>query len=249
MTIYPAIDLKGGRCVRLRQGNAQEETDYGDPLEAAHAFGAAGARWIHMVDLDGAFTGDAANESVVAAVTRIPGLSVQLGGGIRSMKAIEKRLVQMGVARVVLGTIALENSALVQSACAEFPGRIACGIDARAGKVAVQGWTQQTEMDALELACRMREMGVQVLIYTDIARDGMLSGPNITATRQMVEGSGMQVIGSGGVGKLSDLAALREAGCAGAIIGRALYSGQFTLREAIGEMEGRRKDGTGPSTV
>lgn len=233
MILYPAIDLQGGRCVRLRQGEASESTDYGDPLEAARTWKAQGTAWLHVVDLDGAFSGNAQNLSVIAEVVKATGLSVQLGGGIRTMEDIAHRLDNLGIARVVLGTVALDNPALVREACGRYPGRIACGIDAREGKVAVRGWTRQSDRSALDLALEMRDAGVETLIYTDIARDGMLNGPNISATAGLVEQTGMQVIGSGGVGSLSDIVALREAGCAGAIVGKALYSGQFTLEEAM----------------
>lgn len=233
MILYPAIDLQGGRCVRLRQGEATDSTDYGDPLEAARTWKNQGAEWLHVVDLDGAFSGNAQNLQVIEEIVETTGLLVQLGGGIRSMVDISHRLEVLGIARVVLGTVALTEPALVREACLRYPGRVACGIDAREGKVAVRGWTEQSDRSALTLALEMREAGVETLIYTDIARDGMLGGPNISATADLVAQTGMQVIGSGGVGSLADIGALREAGCAGAIVGKALYNGRFTLKEAI----------------
>ena len=199
MIIYPAIDMKGGRCVRLLQGRAQNLTDYGDPLVMARRWAQDGARWLHLVDLDGAFDGAGGNLDAVERIVRELDIPVQLGGGIRTMADVELRLERLGVSRVILGTAAVENP----------------------------------HLRALELALRMREAGVELLIYTDIARDGMMQGPSVESTAQMVRESGMQVIGSGGVSTLSDIDALRGAGCAGVITGKALYSGAFTLRDAL----------------
>lgn len=233
MIIYPAIDMKGGRCVRLLQGRAQDLTDYGDPLVMARRWAQDGARWLHLVDLDGAFDGAGGNLDAVGRIARELDIPVQLGGGIRTMADVELRLERLGVSRVILGTAAVENPQLVRDACRAYPGRVAVGIDARDGFVAVRGWTERSQVRALELALRMREAGVEVLIYTDIARDGMMQGPSVESTAQMVRESGMQVIGSGGVSTLSDIDALRGAGCAGVITGKALYSGAFTLRDAL----------------
>ena len=230
--------MKGGRAVRLYKGRADAVTDYGDPVEVAQRWRREGAAWLHVVDLDGAFTGSAQNRAYVARVTEVAGIPVQLGGGIRTLADITDRLEHCGVTRVILGTVALENPALVREACAAFPGRIVCGIDARDGRVAVRGWVTQSDLTACELALRMREAGVRTIVYTDIARDGTLEGPNVEATAQMARESGMEVIGSGGVSTLADLDALREAGCAGAICGKALYAGQFTLGEALARARG-----------
>lgn len=237
MILYPAIDLKQGRAVRLLQGREEDLTDYGDPLVAARLWRAQGAAWLHLVDLDGAFTGQSVNLPVVQSIAAGAGLKLQLGGGIRTMADIDARLGDGLIQRVILGTAALENPGLVQAACKAYPGRIACGIDARGGKVAVRGWVEQSQTDALALALAMRDAGVATIIYTDIARDGMLSGPNLEATAAMVEGCGLPVIASGGISSLADLKTLRQSGCAGAICGKALYSGQFTLAQGLAAAE------------
>lgn len=233
MIIYPAIDIKQGRCVRLYKGRADEATDYGDPVSTALQWQQQGAQWLHLVDLDGAFSGRAENAECVCRITSQLSIPVQLGGGIRTMADIEDRLGRCGVARVILGTVALENPDLVREACKAYPGRIACGIDAQDGYVAVRGWVQRSAVTAVELALRVREVGVQDIIYTDIARDGTLTGPNIEATASLIAQTGMRIIGSGGVSALEDITALREAGCDGAICGKSLYARAFTLGEAM----------------
>ncbi len=233
MIIYPAIDMKGGRCVRLLKGRAEDITDYGDPVAAARRWQSEGAQWLHVVDLDGAFTGDARNLDSAQRIAETVGLPVQLGGGIRTMAEIRDRLEKRGIARVILGTVAIEQPELVREACAAYPGRIACGIDAMGGQVAVRGWVEDSGVSAIELALTMREMGVADVIYTDIARDGTLAGPNVTETEALAKATGMCIIGSGGVSSLDDIGALRAAGCAGAICGKSLYNGNFTLGEAI----------------
>ena len=237
MIIYPAIDMKDGRCVRLLQGRAEDVTDYGDPCEVARRWAQAGARWIHLVDLDGAFCGRGKNREVITRIAQEQKIPVQLGGGIRTMADVEDRLERAGVARVILGTAAVENTQLVKDACRVYPGRVAVGIDAKDGYVAVRGWTERSDVPALELARRVRDAGVQTVIYTDIARDGMMLGPSVEQTARMVLESGLQVIGSGGVSRLSDIAALKAAGCVGVITGKALYSGAFTLAQALGYEE------------
>lgn len=231
MQIYPAIDIKGGRAVRLRQGLAEDVTDYGTPAEAAMDWKNQGATYLHVVDLDGAFEGRGKNLPLVAQIVAETKLPVELGGGIRTMEDIEARL-SLGVARVILGTVALENPELVRRACALYPGRIACGIDAKDGRVAVRGWVEDSDVAPVDLALRMRDAGVMDVIYTDIRRDGMQTGPNVESTAELVRKTEMRIIGSGGVGKLQDLYDLRDAGCAGAIVGKALYNGNFTLAEA-----------------
>ncbi len=233
MLIYPAIDMQGGRCVRLLKGRAEDVTDYGDPVVAAMRWQAEGAQWLHVVDLDGAFTGGARNLDSAQRIAETVGLPVQLGGGIRTMDDIRDRLEKRGIARVILGTVAIEQPELVRDACAAYPGRIACGIDAMGGQVAVRGWVQGSGVSAVDLALAMREMGVVDVIYTDIARDGTLTGPNVAETAALIRATGLNVIGSGGVGSLADIAALKQAGCAGVICGKALYNGNFTLGEAI----------------
>lgn len=232
MQIYPAIDIKDGRAVRLRQGLAADVTDYGAPAEAAMDWKTQGATYLHVVDLDGAFEGKGRNLPLVAEIVRETGLPVELGGGIRTMEDIEARL-SLGVARVILGTVALTDPDLVRRACARYPGRIACGIDAKDGRVAVRGWVEASDVDPVDLALRMKDVGVQDVIYTDIRRDGMQTGPNVEATAELVRRTGLRVIGSGGVGKIQDLYDLRDAGCAGAIVGKALYNGNFTLAQAL----------------
>ena len=232
MQIYPAIDIKDGRAVRLRQGLAADVTDYGTPAEAAMDWKTQGATYLHVVDLDGAFEGKGRNLPLVAEIVRETGLPVELGGGIRTMEDIEARLT-LGVARVILGTVALTDPDLVRRACARYPGRIACGIDAQDGRVAVRGWVEASDVDPVDLALRMKDAGVLDVIYTDIRRDGMQTGPNVEATAELVRRTGLRVIGSGGVGKIQDLYDLRDAGCAGAIVGKALYNGNFTLAQAL----------------
>lgn len=237
MIIYPAIDMKDGRCVRLLQGRAEDVTDYGDPCEVARRWAQAGARWIHLVDLDGAFSGQGKNREVIAHIAQEQSVPVQLGGGIRTMADVEDRLERVGVSRVILGTAAVENPRLVKEACRAYPGRVAVGIDARDGFVAVRGWTERSDVPALELARRVRDAGVETVVYTDISKDGMMQGPSIEQTARMVRESGLRVIGSGGVSSLADIGALKEAGCAGVITGKALYSGAFTLAQALGYEE------------
>lgn len=232
MQIYPAIDIKDGRAVRLRQGLAADVTDYGTPAEAAMDWKTQGATYLHVVDLDGAFEGKGRNLPLVAEIVRETGLPVELGGGIRTMEDIEARL-SLGVARVILGTVALTDPDLVRRACARYPGRIACGIDAKDGRVAVRGWVEASDVDPVDLALRMKDAGVLDVIYTDIRRDGMQTGPNVEATAELVRRTGLRVIGSGGVGTIQDLYDLKNAGCAGAIVGKALYNGNFTLAQAL----------------
>lgn len=232
MQIYPAIDIKNGRAVRLKQGLASEVTDYGVPAQAAADWKAQGATFLHVVDLDGAFDGESANLPLIEEIVRSTGLPVELGGGIRTLHDIEVR-ISLGVARVILGTAALENPQLVKIACERFPGRIACGIDAKDGRVAVRGWVEQSDIAPIDLALSMKAYGVMDVIYTDISRDGMQTGPNVAATKALVDATGMRIIGSGGVGTLEHLYQLRDAGCAGAIVGKALYNGNFTLEQSL----------------
>lgn len=234
MILYPAIDLKDGACVRLLRGNMDAATVFGtDPAAQAARFAAAGARWLHLVDLNGAFAGRPVNGEAVQAILQAVDLPVQLGGGIRDMGTIEGWLGR-GVARVILGTVAVENPDLVAEAAAAFPGRIAVGIDARGGRVATRGWAEQTGIAATDLARRFEDAGVAAIIYTDIDRDGAMQGPNVAATHALARAVSIPVIASGGVSSLADLIALRDAGAiAGAISGRALYDGALDLSEAL----------------
>jgi phosphoribosylformimino-5-aminoimidazole carboxamide ribotide isomerase len=220
--------------VRLIQGRDDARTGYGDPVDAAREWIDQGAQFLHVVDLDGAFCGTKADANRLRPFERIValGVPVQWGGGIRTIEDIKIRIA-IGARRVVLGTIALTDPETVREACAKYPDRIACGIDARGGKAAIRGWTEETAVDALDLARSMRALGVAWTVYTDVSRDGMLTGPNVDETARFVRESGLRVIGSGGVGSTADIAALKCAGCEGAIIGKALYERRFTLREAM----------------
>jgi len=231
MLIYPAIDIKNGRAVRLFKGDMAQSTEYGAPEECAANWKEQGAKYLHVVDLDGAFAGKGENLAAVEKICAL-GLPVQLGGGIRSLEAIEQRLA-LGVSRVILGTVALENPELIREACTRFPGRVLCGIDAKDGWTAVRGWVDVSKVQAVELALRMRDAGVKTVIYTDISRDGTLQGPNVERTSELIQKTGLEIIGSGGIGELDDLAALKKAGCGGAIVGKALYAKKFTLRQAL----------------
>ena len=234
MILYPAIDLKDGQCVRLLHGEMDAATVYGDdPAAQARAFAAEGCAWLHLVDLNGAFAGRPVNAGAVEAILAAVDIPCQLGGGIRDMATIESWLSR-GVARVILGTVAVEDPQLVHDAARAFPGRVAVGLDARAGKVATRGWAETTEIDATDLARRFEDAGVAAIIYTDIARDGALRGPNVPATAELARAVSAPVIASGGVSSLDDLIALRDAGpIAGAISGRALYDGKLDLRAAL----------------
>jgi phosphoribosylformimino-5-aminoimidazole carboxamide ribotide isomerase len=234
--LYPAIDLKDGRCVRLERGEMATATVFNDdPAAQARAFAAAGARWLHVVDLQGAFAGRPVNAAAVDAIVAAVDCPVQLGGGIRDRAAIEAWL-DRGVARVILGSAAVHTPAVVREACRAFPGRIAVGLDARDGRIATDGWARATALDAVTLAQRLADAGVAAFIYTDIARDGVLSGPNVEATVALAGSVPVPVIASGGVASLADLAALKAAGggvLEGVIVGRALYDGRIDLAEAL----------------
>ena len=232
MLLYPAIDMMNGQAVRLCQGKRDDVTVYGDPVEVALRWKSLGAQWLHLVDLDAAFDGTSTSLPLIARVVEAFQGKVELGGGIRSLDDAAKR-IDAGVTRVIIGTAAAENPDMVEKACAKWPGQVAVGIDAKNGIVATRGWVESAGMTATELALRMKQCGVRDIIYTDVSRDGMLQGPNVPATAALVKATGMDIIGSGGVSKLSDLTALKEAGCAGAILGKALYEGAFTLPEAI----------------
>jgi phosphoribosylformimino-5-aminoimidazole carboxamide ribotide isomerase len=238
--LFPAIDLKGGKCVRLYKGDMAQATVFNDsPGDQAAQFVAAGARWIHVVDLDGAFAGKSVNADAVRAILKNANVPVQLGGGIRDDAAIASWL-EAGVTRVILGTIALKDPDFVKRACKTFPGKIVVGIDARGGHVAVQGWAETSDMKAVDLARKFEDSGVAAIVYTDIDRDGALQGPNVDATVAMAKAVSIPVIASGGVSSLDDLATLKrhaKDGIAGVISGRALYDGRIDLRAAIDLLE------------
>lgn len=234
MILYPAIDLKDGQCVRLLRGDMEAATVFGsDPAAQARAFQDAGAQWLHLVDLNGAFAGQPVNAAAVEAILARVTVPAQLGGGIRDMATIETWLTR-GLERVILGTVAVENPDLVHDAARAFPGRIAVGIDARAGRVATRGWATETDIDATDLARRFQDAGVAAIIYTDIDRDGAMGGPNVAATEALARAVSIPVIASGGVSSLEDLQALAATGViAGAISGRALYDGAIDLKQAL----------------
>ncbi|CAN5474740.1 1-(5-phosphoribosyl)-5-[(5-phosphoribosylamino)methylideneamino]imidazole-4-carboxamide isomerase [soil metagenome] len=232
MILYPAIDIRGGRCVRLFQGDYERETIFDvDPADAAQQWADAGARWLHIVDLDAARTGEPVNLEALARIRDAVDIPIQLGGGIRTESHIAAML-DRGINRVILGTVALKNRPLVADAAKRWGAAIAVGLDARDGKLAASGWIEQTEVDALSLAREMNSAGVQTFIFTDIKRDGTFEGPNVMALRQMVLEVDGNVISAGGVGSLEHLDAIELTGASGAIIGRALYDGRVDLRAA-----------------
>lgn len=234
MLIIPAIDLKNGAAVRLKQGRMEDSTVFGDdPVAVAGRWFNLGARRLHVVDLDGAFAGKPVNRGIVEAVVRTyPGWPVQIGGGIRTLETISAYL-EAGAQFVILGTKAVQDPAFVRQACQQFPGQVIAGIDAREGKAAIQGWAEQTDTPVAELALRLQEAGVCALIYTDILRDGMLSGVNVAATAALAQILNIPVIASGGISKIDDIQALIAAGgIAGAISGRALYEGTLDFSAA-----------------
>lgn len=235
MILYPAIDLKDGQAVRLVRGEMDQATVFNDnPAAQAQAFVDAGCEWLHLVDLNGAFAGTPVNAAPVEAILKACDVPAQLGGGIRDMATIAA-WIEKGLARVILGTVAVENPTLVRDAAREFPGHIAVGIDARNGMVATKGWATETDVQATELAKSFEDAGVSAIIYTDINRDGAMQGPNIDATAALARSVSIPVIASGGVSSLADLIALRDCGVAlnGAISGRALYDGAIDLGEAL----------------
>ncbi len=236
MIVIPAIDLKEGKCVRLEQGLMEKDTVFCDsPADQAREWERQGAELLHIVDLDGAFAGEPKNRASIEAIVKAIAIPTQLGGGIRDIPTMEAYL-SLGIGRVILGTAAQRNPELVEEACRLFPGRIVVGIDAKNGMVAVQGWAEVTGVTAVELAKRFEGYGVAAIIYTDIARDGMMQGPNIEATKALAEAISIPVIASGGVSSLRDienLMAIEASGIAGAITGKAVYTGAINLAEAV----------------
>ena len=236
MKIYPAIDILEGKAVRLRRGRRAEATVYGDPLEMARKWVSKGAEWLHVVDLDGAFLGRLKNLDLLREMAAaVPLAKIQVGGGIRSITVVES-LLDAGIQRVVLGTAAVEDPAFVKQALKEQPHNIAVGIDALDGNVQVAGWTENSHIRAITLAKRLQELGARVVIYTDISRDGVLAGPNIEATKEMLESTDLSVIASGGVSSIADLRHLAELDHSrldGVIIGKALYEGLIGIEEAL----------------
>ncbi|MEW9052434.1 MAG: 1-(5-phosphoribosyl)-5-[(5-phosphoribosylamino)methylideneamino]imidazole-4-carboxamide isomerase [Neobacillus sp.] len=236
ITIYPAIDMRGGNCVRLLQGDYNQETIYGDsPFDMAKRFAADGAGWIHMVDLDGAKDGKRVNDRFVIEAARELAVRIQIGGGIRSEEDIVHYL-ENGITRVIIGSIAVSNPEFAISMIRKYGSQIAVGIDAKNGYVATHGWLDTSEVKALDLGKRFADAGAETFIFTDIATDGTLAGPNIAATIELAEITGKNVIASGGVSSLHDLSSLNKTNVEGAIVGKALYENRFTLKEALDEV-------------
>ena len=240
MILYPAIDLKDGNCVRLYKGEMDQATVFSDnPAAQALEFQKAGCEWLHLVDLNGAFAGEPVNAEPVEAILKACNIPAQLGGGIRDIATIE-RWLSKGLARVILGTIAVRNPDLVREAARLFPNQVAVGIDARDGMVAVEGWAETTDVTALDLAKKFEDAGVAAIIYTDIDRDGAMQGPNVAATAALANAVSIPVIASGGVSSMDDLKALKDCGAPlnGAISGRALYDGAIDVAEAATYLKG-----------
>ncbi len=233
MDIFPAIDLRDGKCVRLIQGDYQRQIDYSqDPVAQARLFKTDGARWLHVVDLDGARDGQHFNLDTLLAIRQATDLHMQVGGGIRNERAVQN-LMQIGIDRVVIGTRALQSPDWFRSVVGRYPERIVLGLDARDGKIATHGWTQTSEITVEDMAQRVNDWPLAAIVYTDISRDGMLTGPNVEATRRLAESCSVPVIASGGVGEQDHIRQLAQLPLAGIIIGRALYDNKFTLAEAI----------------
>ena len=236
MIIYPAIDIRGGRCVRLTEGRFDAETVFADdPAEMALKWAGLGAEFLHLVDLDGALAGEGKNVPVIQRILKSVSIPVQLGGGIRNLETIEK-LLSLGVSRLILGSAAVKNPQLVEEACKKYPGHIAVGIDAKNGDVAIEGWGQGSGVAATKLAKKMAAYGVETIIYTDISRDGMLSGVNVEATAALARACGVPIIASGGVASLEDIRrvkAVESDGVQGCIIGKAIYTGAVDLKAAL----------------
>ena len=240
MILFPAIDIRNGRCVRLTEGKFECETVFAeDPAEMAVRWADAGAEYLHVVDLDGALAGQSSNTEVIKRILAKVKIPVQVGGGIRTLANIEKMLA-LGVTRVILGSVAVRDPELVREACQKFPGQVVVGIDAKNGEVAVEGWGIGGGIGAIELAKKMAAVGVEHIIFTDISRDGMLSGVNVEATAELAKASGIKVIASGGVSSLADIKALQAHaadGIEGCIIGKAIYTGALDLKEALAALK------------
>ncbi|MCI8981482.1 MAG: 1-(5-phosphoribosyl)-5-[(5-phosphoribosylamino)methylideneamino]imidazole-4-carboxamide isomerase [Hungatella sp.] len=238
MQLYPAIDMKDGRCVRLTQGLFDNLKVYSeDPVDIAKMWVSQGATFLHLVDLDGALAGQSVNRSVIRGIVESVSVPVQVGGGIRSHEAV-KSMLELGVRRVIIGTRAAKEPEFIRELTARFdPEQIVAGIDAKDGLVAVEGWEKVSSITALELCLRMKEYGVRHVVYTDISRDGMLSGPNVEATEKLTKDTGLDIIASGGVSCMDDLRKLRDRGIRGAIIGKALYEKKLDLKEAVGRFQ------------
>mgnify|MGYP001815186269 CR=1 FL=1 len=237
MQIWPAIDLRGGKCVRLRQGDYGQETVYGDqPVAMAERWVEEGAEYLHLVDLDGARDGRPVNRSAVAAIVKAVGIPCELGGGIRDELAVAD-LLSLGLNRLVIGTQAVKRPEWFRQLCTRFPGQLVAGIDARDGLVATDGWLETSSMPATELAAQLAELPIAAIVYTDISKDGMMAGPNLTAMSEMASAVKAPIVASGGVTTADDVSQLAKVGVAGCIIGRALYEGSLTLADALAAAE------------
>ena len=233
MQIYPAIDLRGGQCVRLQQGDYAQETVFGaDPAAMARRWVGEGATYLHIVDLDGAKAGQPVNEAGIRAIVQASGVPCQLGGGLRTEDQIRSAL-DWGVTRVVIGTKALQSPAWLEEMCGKFPGKIVLGIDAKGGRVATHGWLDVSDVGAIDLAMRFQHLPLAAIVYTDISRDGMLQGANVDAMAEMARATRLPVIASGGVTTLDDIRRLAAVPVAGCIVGRALYEGRLTLKDIL----------------
>lgn len=237
MIIYPAIDIKDGKCVRLKRGNFNETTVFSDePWHIAEQWRNAGASYIHVVDLDGARRGSSVNNAIIERIVRTVDIPVQVGGGVRNMNDIKEKF-EIGVTRVILGTAAVKNPDFVKAAVDKYGDRIVVGIDASNGLVAISGWEEVSEVGALRLCLDMQAMGVSTIVYTDIAKDGMMQGPNVEETKKIIDKCDINIIASGGVSRMSDLQKIHETGAYGVIIGKALYRGALDLADAISTYE------------
>ena len=232
MILFPAIDILDGQAVRLKYGDKAQKTVYGDPLEYAERWAAAGAQYLHVVDLSGAFSGESGIDEVIHTICSKVRIPVQSGGGLRSLRDIERRL-EAGAERVVIGTMAVNNPDEFALAVYRFGNRIVAGVDAKNGLFAVRGWTEQTDIDAVDNKKKVKHMGLDYALFTDITKDGAMAGVNVAATVSMQQQTGLQIIASGGVSSLDDLRTLQENGVYGAVLGRALYDGAIDLREAL----------------
>ena len=233
-TIYPAIDIKDSMAVRLQQGNMRKATVYeSDPVKAALQFEKAGAKWIHVVDLNGAFTGQSQNLNVIKKMADTVSVRIQLGGGLRTIQNIETMLEKVGIQRVILGTAAVINPDLVKQAVKKYGSKIAVGIDAKEGCAAVNGWAENSNIQALDLVKKMQDAGVSTIIYTDISKDGMMEGPNIAETKSVAQSCNIDIILSGGISCTEDILKAKKAGFAGAIAGKSIYEGKVKLKEVL----------------
>lgn len=238
MILFPAIDILNGRAVRLYKGDKAQVTDYGDPVEFAEKWAAAGAQWLHVVDLSGAFSGESGIDSVISEIKKRVKISVQSGGGLRTIEKIQRRL-DAGADRVVIGTMAAYHPDEFALAAYEFPERIVAGIDAKDGMFAVKGWTETTDISAVDFGKKCKCMGISCALFTDISKDGAMEGANVEETVRMQKETGLSVIASGGISCMDDLRALQNNGVYGAVLGKSLYGGAIDLKEALKEFSGK----------